>query len=68
MKRLTSLLKMLAAAVAATVFASSAWAAKPPNIVIIWGDDIGISNITAYSHGLTGDKTPNIDRIAKEKA
>jgi arylsulfatase A-like enzyme len=37
-----------------------------PNIVIIWGDDIGQSNISAYSHGLMGYKTPNIDRIAKE--
>src|SRR3981081_2921556 len=37
-----------------------------PNIVIIWGDDIGQSNISAYSHGLMGYQTPNIDRIAKE--
>ena len=39
---------------------------KKPNIVIIWGDDIGQSNISAYSHGLMGYQTPNIDRIAKE--
>jgi arylsulfatase A-like enzyme len=37
-----------------------------PNIVIIWGDDIGQSDISAYSHGLMGFKTPNIDRIANE--
>jgi Sulfatase len=37
-----------------------------PNIVIIWGDDIGQSNISAYSRGLMGYKTPNIDRLAKE--
>jgi arylsulfatase A-like enzyme len=37
-----------------------------PDIVIIWGDDIGQSNISAYSHGLMGYQTPNIDRIAKE--
>jgi arylsulfatase A-like enzyme len=37
-----------------------------PNIVVIWGDDIGQSDISAYSHGLMGFKTPNIDRIAKE--
>ena len=50
-----------------------AWTAAPaiavdkkPNIVIIWGDDIGQSNISAYTHGLMGYKTPNIDRIAKE--
>src|SRR5512145_3146752 len=37
-----------------------------PNIVIIWGDDVGQSNISAYSHGVMGYQTPNIDRIAKE--
>src|SRR5258705_25984 len=37
-----------------------------PNIVIIWGDDSGHSNISAYSMGLMGYKTPNIDRVAKE--
>jgi len=40
--------------------------AGKPNIVIIWGDDIGQSNISAYSHGVMGYKTPNIDRVAKE--
>src|SRR5216110_1448729 len=40
--------------------------AKKPNIVIIWGDDIGQSDISAYSHGLMGFKTPNIDRLANE--
>ncbi|HEU0068247.1 MAG TPA: arylsulfatase, partial [Nitrospiraceae bacterium] len=39
---------------------------KKPNILVIWGDDIGISNISAYSDGLMGYETPNIDRIAKE--
>jgi arylsulfatase len=37
-----------------------------PNIVVIWGDDIGQSDISAYSMGLMGFRTPNIDRIAKE--
>ena len=37
-----------------------------PNILIIFGDDIGQSNISAYTHGLVGYKTPNIDRIARE--
>jgi arylsulfatase A-like enzyme len=37
-----------------------------PNIVIVWGDDVGITNVSAYSKGLMGYKTPNIDRIAKE--
>src|ERR1700722_13279995 len=40
--------------------------AKKPNILIIWGDDIGISNLSCYSHGLMGYRTPNIDRIARE--
>jgi hypothetical protein len=37
-----------------------------PNILVIWGDDIGISNLSCYTHGLMGYQTPNIDRIAKE--
>jgi arylsulfatase len=40
--------------------------AQKPNILIIWGDDIGQSNISAYSRGLMGYQTPNIDRIARE--
>ena len=39
---------------------------KKPNIVIIWGDDIGQSDVSAYSRGLMGFHTPNIDRVAKE--
>lgn len=39
---------------------------KKPNILVIWGDDIGITNISAYSQGLMGYRTPNIDRIANE--
>ena len=39
---------------------------KKPNIVVFWGDDIGQSNISAYSHGVMGYRTPNIDRIARE--
>jgi len=39
---------------------------KKPNIVIIWGDDIGQTDISAYSMGLMGFHTPNIDRVAKE--
>ena len=39
---------------------------KKPNILVIFGDDIGITNISAYSDGLLGYETPNIDRLAKE--
>src|SRR5262249_51056718 len=42
--------------------------AKKPNILIIWGDDIGWYNVSAYNLGVMGYKTPNIDRIAKEGA
>lgn len=48
------------------VTANAMQSGKKPNICIIWGDDIGQSNISAYSHGLMGYKTPNIDRVAKE--
>jgi arylsulfatase len=37
-----------------------------PNILVIWGDDIGQSNLSCYTHGLMGYRTPNIDRLAKE--
>src|SRR5690348_11855983 len=37
-----------------------------PNILVIWGDDIGISNLSCYSDGVMGYRTPNIDRIASE--
>ena len=43
-------------------------APRKPNIVVIWGDDIGVHNISAYNHGIMGYKTPNIDRLAKEGA
>ncbi|MEO1614658.1 MAG: arylsulfatase [Planctomycetota bacterium] len=46
--------------------ACSAFAADKPNIVIIWGDDVGRSNISAYTHGVMGYQTPNIDRVARE--
>jgi arylsulfatase A-like enzyme len=39
---------------------------RKPNILVIWGDDIGLANISAYSHGLMGYQTPNIDRLARE--
>src|SRR5215469_1345104 len=39
---------------------------KKTNIVVIWGDDIGLTDISAYSMGLMGFHTPNIDRIARE--
>jgi len=41
---------------------------RQPNIVIIWGDDVGQFNISAYNPGMMGYKTPYLDRIAKEGA
>ncbi len=60
----------LLAALAAGCIGLAATAARaqddPPNILVIWGDDIGQSNISAYTMGLMGYRTPNIDRIARE--
>ena len=50
------------------LLSSGLYAASKPNILVIMGDDVGITNISAYSHGLMGYKTPNIDRLAKEGA
>jgi arylsulfatase A-like enzyme len=49
----------------AAAFSAQAADAKP-NIVIIWGDDIGQSNVSAYTKGMMGYRTPNIDRVANE--
>jgi arylsulfatase A-like enzyme len=50
------------------LFTPPTFAQKKPNILIIWGDDIGYWNISAYNQGMMGYKTPNIDRIAHEGA
>lgn len=42
--------------------------ARKPNILVLWGDDIGYWNVSAYNQGMMGYKTPNIDRIAREGA
>ncbi|MGV2818329.1 arylsulfatase [Phyllobacterium sp. SL163] len=66
---------LLATAAAFTAISFSQWQgtqpayaqeAAKPNILVIFGDDIGQSNISAYTRGLMGYQTPNIDRIAKE--
>jgi arylsulfatase len=61
--------RVFAAAFAALLLSGAAMAqtaGKKPNIVIIWGDDVGQSDISAYTMGLMGFRTPNIDRVAKE--
>jgi arylsulfatase len=45
---------------------SAAWAKDKPNILVIWGDDVGLTNISFNSRGMMGYRTPNIDRIANE--
>src|SRR5215470_2950924 len=64
---------LFAAALAATSIspfvrspASAQQDAAKPNILVIFGDDVGQSNLSAYTRGLVGYKTPNIDRIANE--
>jgi arylsulfatase len=57
-------LLVLSLSCAATAFA----AADKPNILVIWGDDIGQFNVSAYNLGMMGYRTPNIDRIAREGA
>ena len=61
-------LRLKAVAVTALVALTGAAAAQDdkPNILVIWGDDVGQSNISAYTMGLMGYQTPNIDRIANE--
>jgi arylsulfatase len=62
----------LACLVGVCAMAVPVWAQAPapaeskPNIVVIFGDDIGLTNVSAYSFGLMGYQTPNLDRIAKE--
>ncbi|MFM1823274.1 MAG: hypothetical protein RI967_1540 [Planctomycetota bacterium] len=58
----------LLAPLAAAETDSPAPAARKPNILVIWGDDIGQFNISAYNMGMMGYKTPNIDRIGREGA
>lgn len=60
---MTTRVQDAAAQAAARVEASTG---KKPNIVIIWGDDVGLTDISAYSFGLMGFRTPNIDRVARE--
>ena len=57
---------MRAVVITALVLPAAALAEDKPNILVIWGDDIGQSNISAYTMGLVGYRTPNIDRVANE--
>jgi hypothetical protein len=61
-----SALGSVASVQSARAQAQPAASGERPNILVIFGDDIGLANISAYSHGLMGYQTPNIDRIARE--
>jgi arylsulfatase A-like enzyme len=65
-KRLLALALLTPLMLTPTAFAQES--AKKPNILVIFGDDIGIPQVSAYSKGMMGYQTPNIDRIAKEGA
>jgi len=65
-KFITALVVSFLVALAFIAGPVSAAKAKKPNILVIWGDDIGQSNISTYTHGVMGYQTPNIDRIAEE--
>lgn len=64
--RRTALLGGAAVAVATSTRSAAQAAAAKPNILVIWGDDIGLTNISHNSGGMMGYRTPNIDRIASE--
>src|SRR6516162_4306528 len=65
MGRLIAVLGLTILAIVGAAMPASAQA-KKPNILVIWGDDIGQSNLSVYTKGLMGYRTPNIDRIANE--
>ena len=62
------LVQAMALAVALAALPAVAQDAQKPNILVIWGDDIGQFNVSAYNRGMMGYRTPNIDRIAQEGA
>lgn len=65
MKRSLQTLRCITVITLTVIMGNSLFAQKKPNIVVIFGDDIGYWNLGAYTHGMMG-RTPNIDRIAKE--
>ena len=65
---MTKIVSLLVIIIVSLAFvASPAFAADKPNILVIWGDDIGMWNVGAYTHGMMG-RTPNIDSLAKQGA
>ena len=64
--RLRSVLILGSLLLSPTIVVTAHAQSEKPNILVIWGDDIGQSNISAYTFGLMGYRTPNIDRVAAE--
>jgi len=67
-RNLTGLAALTLVLAAGAAAAQDDATAQRPNILVIWGDDIGVHNVSAYNHGIMGYQTPNIDRIAAEGA
>ena len=67
-KKTLTLTILFVALLVSVVYLSPALAQQSdrPNILVVWGDDIGNTNISANTHGVMGYRTPNIDRIANE--
>ena len=62
MNTFRTIFQLLGVVIITAMTASFAHAeAGKPNILVVWGDDVGQSNISAYTHGMVGYKTPNID-------
>jgi len=59
-------MRFLISVVVMMIMVSASQAQERPNILVVWGDDIGNTNISANTHGLMGYRTPNIDRVAAE--
>jgi hypothetical protein len=67
MKPRLTLIPLVLLVLVAIVVPRAAFAqAKEPNMLVIWGDDIGLADVSAYSSGVMGFETPNIDRVGKE--
>ena len=68
MRNLRLLLALILLTLMTMLVGGQSFAAEKPNILVIWGDDIGTHNISAYNLGIMGYQTPNIDRLADEGA
>src|SRR5512137_627114 len=66
--RMNRIASALAACLLIATASASAQSGGKPNILVIWGDDIGQFNISAYNNGMMGYRTPNIDSIARQGA